>query len=424
MFPDAWPRNSSKPRSVGRAPGPKPRFHLPNAAVAYPRGRRYSREDPLAQRQPVAADVLLRVELPVQPVALRVAAGEQRTARGRATWRRGVEVGTPHAVGGEAVDVRRLDLAVAVAAQVAVARRCRGRSAGRSDARRMAWPLRLRLPLRPRVSEARKRRASRRRSTRAGFAFTASILAGHGRLLMRVRTNRSTFALLILLAAPAAARAEPWKNPIVKRGYLGSPLVEVTPFVFSDRLYRLESWQKYWELPDRPPPDTRAEEDAVRVWDVEADRLVSTPLTNHGFATALVWDGRVYVFSAHWDRPNRKAGTIDMTSSADLVTWTKPVTVLRAEPSGEPLQRGGVPGRGPVRHAVRNRRPEVRALHVQVLHVARPDDLDARRRRVLRPREVRRRAGALLVRRHVLHAVPGGPRRPLGDARSRGRRTW
>jgi alpha-L-fucosidase len=132
---------------------------------------------------------------------------------------------------------------------------------------------------------------------------------------------------------PAAGE---WRNPIVKRGYLRSPLVETTPFVFKDRLYRLESWQRYWDLPGLPPPNTQSEQDAVRVWDVQADKLVSTPLTNHGFASCLVWEGRVYVFSASWDRPGRKAGTIDMVSSNDLVTWTKPVAVWRAEP-GENL---------------------------------------------------------------------------------------
>ena len=97
-------------------------------------------------------------------------------------------------------------------------------------------------------------------------------------------------ALAVITTLPASA-AEPWANPIVKKGYLNNPLVEVTPLVFKDRLYRLESWQKYWDLPGLPPPNTRSQEDAVRVWDVAADKLVSTPLVNHGFATALVWDG-------------------------------------------------------------------------------------------------------------------------------------
>jgi alpha-L-fucosidase len=139
------------------------------------------------------------------------------------------------------------------------------------------------------------------------------------------------------LAAHAATAAEgEWRNLIVKRGYLGSPLVETTPFVFKDRLYRLESWQRYWDLPGLPPPNTQSEHDAVRVYDIEAKRIVSTPFTNHGFATALVWDGRVYVFAACWDRPGRKASRIDVTSSDDLVHWTAPVPAIQAE-AGENL---------------------------------------------------------------------------------------
>lgn len=150
------------------------------------------------------------------------------------------------------------------------------------------------------------------------------------------RPMRSTLYAIVFAALPAMADAGEWHNPIVKRGYLNSPLVETTPFVFKDKLYRLESWQKYWDLPGLPPPNTQSEQDAVRVWDVGAGKLVATPLTNHGFASCLVWEERVYVFSASWDRPGRKAGTIDMVSSADLVTWTKPVAIWHAEP-GENL---------------------------------------------------------------------------------------
>jgi alpha-L-fucosidase len=129
-----------------------------------------------------------------------------------------------------------------------------------------------------------------------------------------------------------------WTNPIIKKGYLHSPLCETTPFVFKGRLYRLESWQKYWELPGTPPPGTRFHEDCVRVWDVEADRLVSIALVNHGFASALVWNDRVYVFAANWGegKPWRKASEIDVTSSDDLVQWTAPAAAVHAE-AGENL---------------------------------------------------------------------------------------
>src|SRR4051812_35793556 len=100
-----------------------------------------------------------------------------------------------------------------------------------------------------------------------------------------MRTGAATSLLVSLVVASGGAtpRAEAWRNPIVKRGYFGSPLVETTPLVFKDKLYRLESWQRYWDLPGLPPPNTQAEQDAVRVFDVDARRVIATPLTAHGF---------------------------------------------------------------------------------------------------------------------------------------------
>src|SRR5690349_1219026 len=54
-----------------------------------------------------------------QAVALRVAAGEQRAARGRAQRRRGVGAGEDDAFGGQPVQSGALDVGVAVGAEVA-----------------------------------------------------------------------------------------------------------------------------------------------------------------------------------------------------------------------------------------------------------------------------------------------------------------
>jgi len=147
--------------------------------------------------------------------------------------------------------------------------------------------------------------------------------------------------VLVLSAFGSAQTSEPaagWRNPIVKKGYLHSPVCEASPFVFKGKLYRLESWQKYWELPGLPPPGTRFHEDCVRVCDAETGKVVSVAMVNHGFASAIVWDKRVYVFSSSWGegKPWRKASEIEMTSSEDLVHWTEPVVAIRAEP-GENL---------------------------------------------------------------------------------------
>lgn len=138
----------------------------------------------------------------------------------------------------------------------------------------------------------------------------------------------------LLRPAPAA---EPWTHPLKKQGYLGSPLVEVTPLVWQGRLYRLENQQSFWDHPGSKPGE-RFHDDEVRIRDVQANKVVSVALRNHAFATALVWQQRVYVFAGNYgrDKPWRQITDLTMTSSADLVEWTAPKTVLTAEP-GEHL---------------------------------------------------------------------------------------
>jgi alpha-L-fucosidase len=112
---------------------------------------------------------------------------------------------------------------------------------------------------------------------------------------------------------------------------------ETTPFVFKGRLYRLENWQKFMELP-RATCGERFMEDVVRIWDVEADRLVSVALAGHSFGMAFVWNDRVYLYAAAHPANNtwRTVTEITLTTSDDLLHWSSPEVVLRAEP-GEHL---------------------------------------------------------------------------------------
>lgn len=128
-----------------------------------------------------------------------------------------------------------------------------------------------------------------------------------------------------------------WQTQLVKKGTIKPIMGETTPFVFKDRLYRLENWQKFMELPHATCGE-RYMEDVVRIWDVEADRLVSVALTGHSFGMAFVWENRVYVYSAAHPTNNqwRTVTEITLTTSDDLLHWTPPEVVLRAEP-GEHL---------------------------------------------------------------------------------------
>lgn len=137
---------------------------------------------------------------------------------------------------------------------------------------------------------------------------------------------------LMMDAVGGPPKTQPWSNPLVYKGKLDSPLVEVTPFVFNGRLYRLENWQKQWEFPGSPD-GSRFTEDEVRVRDVEADTVISIPFKGHGLGMALVYDDTVYVFAGDWGAETKwNIQEIQMTSSRDLVTWSAPVVVLRAEP--------------------------------------------------------------------------------------------
>lgn len=143
-----------------------------------------------------------------------------------------------------------------------------------------------------------------------------------------------SIALLALLACTAAPRADDaastWKHPLGNWHKLESPLVEVTPFVFQDKLYLMESWQKQWEY-SFEQREKLFEQDEVRIRDVAADRIVSTPLIGHGLAYTFVWEGRAHVFGSYWGTEKKwEVREISMTSSTDLKSWEKPQVVLRS----------------------------------------------------------------------------------------------
>jgi len=150
-----------------------------------------------------------------------------------------------------------------------------------------------------------------------------------------IRLSPQFLMCAILVAtsnSTVSAKEKTWQAPLVKQGYLGSPLVEVTPFVFKDQLYHLENYQKFFDDPGTAP-GSRFMEDEVRIRDVESGELASVALVGHAFASSLVHDGVVYVFAGKHgaDRPWRTITEIVMTYSSDLKSWSEPVTVMRSE---------------------------------------------------------------------------------------------
>lgn len=122
-----------------------------------------------------------------------------------------------------------------------------------------------------------------------------------------------------------------WVNPIQKQGYLGTPLVETSPFVFNNKLYLLENNQQFWDVKGAKTGDYY-HDDEVRIRDISTGKIISVPLKNHGFGTVLTWEGRVYVFAGNFGKgkPWRQITEITMTYSSDLKKWTKPKTIVRA----------------------------------------------------------------------------------------------
>src|SRR2546429_8735309 len=99
--------------------------------------------------------------------------------------------------------------------------------------------------------------------------------------------------------ASVSAGAEPqrgWKNPLVKKGYLNSPLVETTPFVFHERLYLAENYQAFVDSAGKKLGED-SDKDALRIRDVETGQLVSVALREHAFGTVFVSGDAVYAFS-------------------------------------------------------------------------------------------------------------------------------
>jgi alpha-L-fucosidase len=133
-----------------------------------------------------------------------------------------------------------------------------------------------------------------------------------------------------------------WTNPLAKKGVVPETYSESTPFVFRDRLYRLENFRKQQETPEKPV-EYRFHEDGFRIRDVELNRVISVPLLNHYFGTAFVWEDRVYAFAGYLGEDDNwwHIRRIVMISSNDLITWSAPKVAIESE-RGERIFNNGV----------------------------------------------------------------------------------
>ena len=130
----------------------------------------------------------------------------------------------------------------------------------------------------------------------------------------------------------ASGREKPWTNRLKRTLSLGPISGEVTPFVWNDRLYRVENHPRYFDFPVADPT-YRFNEDEVRIRDVETGAIVSVPLRNHYFGEGFLFGNRLYIYAGDYgvDRPWRQHHLFDLVYSDDLVTWSDPVPVIESE---------------------------------------------------------------------------------------------
>ncbi|MEX2564596.1 MAG: L-rhamnose mutarotase [Cyclobacteriaceae bacterium] len=127
---------------------------------------------------------------------------------------------------------------------------------------------------------------------------------------------------------------ESWDHPLTKMERLKSLSTEPKPFIFNNDFYLLENWRSSY-LPG-PRKGVKKKE----IWiahlpngpeDYEGRTFISTPLKENSLGTAIVWEGRVYVFGVN-ETKNRKY--VEMTRSENLKTWSEPVKVFDS-PAGK-----------------------------------------------------------------------------------------
>ena len=129
-----------------------------------------------------------------------------------------------------------------------------------------------------------------------------------------------------------------WESPLTNRCRLNSAALpgEMTPFMFRNEEYRLENVMKHY-LDENPDPDM-PHSDHFRIRRVSDDKLISIPLVNHYFATALVWNDICYCFSLDLGECSGWASSrVVMIKSADLVNWSDPVCVWDVSGDGEKI---------------------------------------------------------------------------------------
>ena len=110
-----------------------------------------------------------------------------------------------------------------------------------------------------------------------------------------------------------------WRNRLIKKARIDSPVVEVTPLVWDERLILAETWHTHWESPEKPTG-----EHYVRFRDEANGRIIGKCFEGFAFASALVWRRKMHVFAGRTQACGEEylSQDVHMACSKDLRDWS------------------------------------------------------------------------------------------------------
>ncbi len=124
-----------------------------------------------------------------------------------------------------------------------------------------------------------------------------------------------------------------WTHPkFENHTYVTKKSFETTPFVWKGRLYTLENFfRSRNDFPDKPV-QYKMHEDGCYIRDVETDTRLCYPWLNHYFSTVNVFNDKLVLVGGDygWNRPWWNIKRMQMMTSDDLTTWSRPVTIFEA----------------------------------------------------------------------------------------------
>ncbi len=123
-----------------------------------------------------------------------------------------------------------------------------------------------------------------------------------------------------------------WTHPkFENHSHVTTKANEPTPFVWKGKLYSLENFFRSYDFPGKPV-QYKMHEDGCYIRDVATDTRLCYPWLNHYFSTVNVINGKLVLVGGDygWDLPWWNIKRMQMMTSDDLTTWSRPVTILEA----------------------------------------------------------------------------------------------